>query len=131
MSIGVKLYDYLLQNTAITSLLSNKIYPVIAPDNSQKPYLTFRVVSDFAEYTLDGDVGQGNKTIQISVIFEDYLQADSIAETVEQEIAKWPDTEPFIQVITKTGYSELYDEIFNIKRIDFPDNKFRGKRKCV
>ncbi|MCL2507280.1 MAG: DUF3168 domain-containing protein [Endomicrobia bacterium] len=118
MSIGVKLYNYLLQNTAITSLLPNSIYPVLAPDGAQKPYLAFRVVSDLAEYTLDGDAGQGNKTIQISVIFEDYLQANSIAETVEQEIAKWAAVEPDIQVITKTGYSELYDEDLNVKRID-------------
>ena len=118
MSIGAKLYDYLLQNAAITSLLQNGIYPVIAPDNTPKPYLTFRVVSDSSEYTLDGDTGQGVKTIQISVIFEDYVQANNIAEAIEQEIAKWPDTEPNIQVITKTDHSELYDETFDVKRID-------------
>ena len=119
MSIGVKLYNYLSGNTAVTSPpLSGRIYPIAAPDNTQKPYLTFRVVSDFSGYTLDGNSGQGNKTIQISVIFENYLEANSIAEAVEQAIANWPAVEPDIQVITKKNHSELYDEIFQVKRID-------------
>ena len=102
MFIGAKLYNFLSGNTAITAPpLSGRIYPVAAPDNTQKPYLTFRVVSDLSEYTLDGNSGQGNKTIQISVIFEDYLQANGIAESVEQAIANWPASEPDIQVITK------------------------------
>jgi len=118
MSIGVKLYNYLLQNAAITTLLPNGIYPVIAPDNTQKPYLTFRVVSDSSEYTLDGDSGQGRITIQASVIFDDYVQANNIAETVTQEILEWADADPDIQVITKIGYSETYDETTELKQIN-------------
>jgi hypothetical protein len=118
MPIGVKLYSYLLQNPAITDLVSNRIFPLSAPQNSQQPYLTFRVVSDFSQYTLDGDTGEGRKQIQINVIFEDYTQANDISEVIKEEMLKWPQSEPDIQIITKTGYAEVYDENSKNKRID-------------
>ncbi|MDR2192285.1 MAG: DUF3168 domain-containing protein [Endomicrobium sp.] len=118
MSLGVKLYNYLLQDEAITNLVSTRIYPLVAPDGAQKPYLTFRIVSDLSEYTLDGNSKQGKKQIQISIIFEDYAQANAIGETIEEEMAKWPFSDADIQIITKVGYTQLYDETLKVKRID-------------
>jgi hypothetical protein len=118
MSLGIKLYNYLLQDAEITGLVSNRIYPLSAPDGAQKPYLIFRVSADLSEYTLDGKPQQSRKQIQISVIFEDYAQANDIAETLEEEMEKWPDSEPDIQIITKTEYAEIYEETTEIKRIN-------------
>ncbi|MDR2426214.1 MAG: DUF3168 domain-containing protein [Endomicrobium sp.] len=118
MSLGIKLYNYLLQDMEITDLVSNRIYPLAAPGEAQKPYLAFRIVSDSSEYTLEGDSIQGRKQIQISVVFEDYAQANNIAVVLEQEMSKWTASETDIRIITKTGYAEIYEETTEIKRIN-------------
>ncbi|MDR3113631.1 MAG: DUF3168 domain-containing protein, partial [Endomicrobium sp.] len=90
MLLGIKLYNYLLQNSSITGLVSDRIYPLTAPSNTQTPYLTFRIVSGSCQYSLDGNSGQGKTKAQICIFFDDYLQANDIAEVLETEMEKWP-----------------------------------------
>lgn len=51
----------------LAALVGGRCYPMVAPDNTVRPYIIFLVVSNVPEVTLDGPVDTENRRIQIDV----------------------------------------------------------------
>ena len=129
MMVIEELYKYLSINEAIRGLIgdngqypeaklqeakpqgqSSKIYPLIAPEETEPPYIVYNKVSDIADYTLDGKTVTGNKRLQISVYDSDIVKASEIADVICIEMDKWREVEPLIQTVTKINQVELHDK---------------------
>ena len=53
MTVGKAIYNILSNTTAVTDIVSTKIYPEIAPQNESQPYIVYSVVSNSPSNTKD------------------------------------------------------------------------------
>jgi len=83
MSIETTLYNALSGDAAIIALVSDRIYPQIAPDSAAVPYITYQVIATNAYNVLVGAPGSERKVIQINCVSNTYAQAKSISTAVK------------------------------------------------
>jgi hypothetical protein len=69
--------------SALTALVSTRIYYVKAPQNVTEPYIVFFKVSAPREHTYDGAAGMVNARFQFSIFSETYYEAKQIAEQLQ------------------------------------------------
>jgi hypothetical protein len=62
MIVGKAIYNILSTTSAVTDIVSTKIYPEIAPQNESQPYIVYSVVSNNPTDTKEdnGNVDQAN-----------------------------------------------------------------------
>lgn len=61
-----------------------KVYPMVAPDQTRAPFITYQRISWVSEDVLDGsNVDLVNTRLQIDIFAPTYLKAASISEKVE------------------------------------------------
>ena len=53
MTVGKAIYNILSNTTAVTDIVTTKIYPEIAPQNETQPYIVYSVVSNSPSDTKD------------------------------------------------------------------------------
>lgn len=87
MSIQESLFQHLSTDTNITALVEDRIYPLVAPQNVVKPYITFQRISKIPTTEIkDGkstlDIGR----FQINIWSDGYLDGVNIAKTLEQSL---------------------------------------------
>jgi hypothetical protein len=82
MSIETTLYATLANNATVAALVSTRIYPVPAPEQTAFPYLTYFNVAGSRISTLPG-VGDGvRKRIQINCNAETYAGSKALGSAV-------------------------------------------------
>ena len=59
------LRQFLLTDSDVTSLVSNRVFPAPAPQNSVMPLITLQRVSADREYALEGRVGMAGALVQV------------------------------------------------------------------
>lgn len=83
MSIETTLYTALSTTNGVTNLVSTRIYPQIAPDNTAVPYITYQVIVGMAYNRMAGAPPGERKLIQINCISNSYSNGKAIAEAVK------------------------------------------------
>jgi hypothetical protein len=76
------LRSVLVGSTAVTSLLSTRIYPVLAPASAASPFVTWRRASIQREQTLGGPMGMPRVTVEYSIYGTTYEQARDVADAM-------------------------------------------------
>lgn len=72
---------------ALKSLVSNRVYPDIAPENATKPYITYQQVGGEAVNFIDTTVpSKKNARFQINVWSQTRLEAASLSRQIEDAI---------------------------------------------
>jgi len=69
--------------TLLKTLVSNRAYPLKAPLNVVKPYITFQVVSNVPEVALDGPIGTENRRVQIDAWDDDYPGVKTLEASIK------------------------------------------------
>lgn len=67
MTIESALYSYLSNKASITSLVSTRIYPQVAPNSAAYPFITYNVINEEPTHSMSGAVGLTHLTVQIDV----------------------------------------------------------------
>ncbi|MFZ5762836.1 MAG: DUF3168 domain-containing protein [Thermodesulfobacteriota bacterium] len=73
--------------SVLAATVSGRCYPMVAPDNTDRPYITFQVVSNVPEVSLDGPSGQSRRLVQVDVWGESYASAKGIEQQVAAAMA--------------------------------------------
>jgi len=82
MSIKTALYDLLSGSTAVKALTSTRIYPMVAPDSADKPFIVYqRITAEHAHHLADPG-GLVSSTFQISIYASSSLSSWNVAEAV-------------------------------------------------
>jgi hypothetical protein len=68
--------------TAIKTLASGRVYPIVLPDTATLPAIIYQRISSVPVTSLDGDTGLDSVRIQISVWSTTYKEAKELSETV-------------------------------------------------
>lgn len=80
--ISEAIYSLLVNNTSITDLVSNRIYPMIRNQKSGLPAITYQVISGVRNYDLTGPNGLVESRIQVNCFADDPLEAGELAAVV-------------------------------------------------
>ncbi len=69
---------------ALKTLVSERVYPDVAPDQPVLPYITYQGVGGSAINFIDGDLpGKRNARIQVTIWASTRLEASALAEQAE------------------------------------------------
>lgn len=82
MQLEEALYSYLSGYAGLSSLVSNRVYPVLLPQDCQLPAVTYQRVSGPRVHCQGGDPGIAHPRIQVSCWAVTYSAARSIAAQV-------------------------------------------------
>lgn len=80
MNVGKAVYEILTTNTQLTALVGTRVYPEMAPEEAQKPYLVYSILS------IDPtDTKQASSTVDVSqletyAVSEDYTKVMDVSE---------------------------------------------------
>ena len=88
MTLETDLYSRL--STAVT-LVSGRIYPLVAPQGTTTPYITYAKISAGKYYTHGGAAGLSRDRLQISVYSTGYVTAKAIVTQVVTAMEDWGD----------------------------------------
>lgn len=78
------LWNALISDASFTTLVSQRIYPQIAPAAAALPFVTWRRTSISREQTLSDPMGVPRVSVDFIAIAETYLEARKIADVMRQ-----------------------------------------------
>ncbi len=67
MTIEKALFDYMSNHATITTQVSDRIYPEVAPEQTTYPFITFTINTEAHDHYMEGASGLANPNIQIDV----------------------------------------------------------------
>lgn len=85
ISVLKSIYKLLVANEDLVAMVDNKMYPIIANENTTFPFITYQRDSIYAEYTKDWRHSD-NINISINIAATTYNQSIEIAELVRTAI---------------------------------------------
>ena len=96
--IGVAIRTRLLNVTAVTSLVSTRIYPQVLPQGCTLPAVRYSLVSSSRETLVGGVSGFADSTVQVDAYAETYLDAQNVAEQIKLALMDWAGTSSDIEI---------------------------------
>ncbi len=103
-----ELFVALVQNVTDAQ---DRVYPQVAPDNVQRPYIVYQRVTENVENTLAGRTGLTNTRLQVDVYASTYAQAQQIAAAVADLMAGW--ALPNVQILAR----DIYESDVKLHRV--------------
>jgi len=82
MTVEAELRARLVANGAVNGLVGTRIYPLMAPQNPTKPYVTFQRISGPRLQALGGAAGFGMARIQYDSWADTYTTAQALAAAI-------------------------------------------------
>lgn len=70
----------LVTTTAVSSLLSSRVYPLVAPQSAALPFITYRRAGIRRQQTLGGPMGVPQVTVELDVFAATYEGARDLAD---------------------------------------------------
>lgn len=83
---SINLYSFLTGKTAITTLVSTRVYPQMLPQNATLPAITWHCYGVESEYQLDGATGWAIASYQIDIWANTLASATAIGEAVRNAL---------------------------------------------
>jgi hypothetical protein len=80
------LYSYLSNYSGIKSIVNTKIYPLIAPENIEAPFIIYTPYSQVFSHTLGSDSGYNDKYIQIDIYHTSFINLKMLAKQVRKAL---------------------------------------------
>lgn len=115
MSIQATLVTYL---KAQVSAVSQRVYPLKAPDTPTVPYIVVSRVSNVRLMTHQGYIGESRIRWQVSVFDTDYTRCRTTANSVVTALEAWAGIEVTVGYALHTGETEIYEP--DTKRYHIP-----------
>ncbi len=84
MSIQAGIFTVLSSNTDLSAIVSNRIYPLIAPQNPTLPYITYQRISKIPTTNMDGISSLDMGRFQIDIWSLTYSEGLDIAKLLER-----------------------------------------------
>lgn len=79
-------YGWLAATSAVTALVSTRIYAVVAPQNAARPFLVYSLISAVPQNELDGVPGCANYRVQIDSYATTYAASKAIGNAARDTL---------------------------------------------
>jgi len=111
MEIGKAIFKILDDNSDVNALVSSRIYPMIARQGTDFPFIIYDVLSDEPTDYKEGVSSLDTTSIMVSVYSETYSQASDLAKKVRTALDRQSGTIAGIKVqsIKYDGYNDFFD----------------------
>ena len=86
MTIESALYSHLSTKASIIALVSDRIYPQIAPNGTAYPFITFTVINEDHDHAMSGATGLANVSMQIDVWTETIADRVAVSEALRNAL---------------------------------------------
>lgn len=90
--IGKAIYGRLQSVSAVTALVSTRVYPDYSPQNATYPFLIYKIIGNLPSDTKEGVSKLDTVQIAIEIYASTYDSANSIAEEVRTVLDRYSGT---------------------------------------
>lgn len=115
--IGKVIYGRLTTDAAVTGICGLNIFPDIAPQNVQYPFMVYTIVNSLPVDYKDGQSNLEEITLQIDVYTNNYETTQTLANTVRNRLDRFVGTVNNISVQTIkyiNSDSQVYNADLNV-----------------
>lgn len=109
----------LVGTTAVTSLVSSRIYPVLAPASASLPFVTWRRSSIQREQTLGRPMGMPRVSVEYSIYGTTYEEARQVADAMRLVLDGYGGTSNNTEV-KQTSLEDESDDFVQLAGADLP-----------
>ena len=109
----------LVGTTAVTSLVSTRIYPVLAPATASLPFVTWRRSGINREQTLGGPMGVPRVSVEYAIYGSTYEQARDVADAMRLVLDGYGGTSNNTEV-KQTSLEQESDDFVTLTGADLP-----------
>ena len=109
----------LVGTTAFTSLVSSRIYPVLAPASAAMPFVTWRRTGIDREQTLGAPMGMPRVTVEYSIYGTTYENAREIADAMRVVLDGYGGTNG-TTTVNQTSLENESDDFVTLAGADLP-----------
>ncbi len=113
--IGKVIYGRLTTDAAVTGICGLNIFPDIAPQNVQYPFMVYTIINSLPVDFKDGQSNLEEITLQIDVYTNNYETTQTLANNVRNRLDRFVGTVNSISVQTIKYYGNL--TIIKISRL--------------
>lgn len=107
----MSIYTQLLAQLAGATAAGARIYPLTAPDDVDKPYITYQRISANSENVLSGSTGLINTRMQLDMYADTYVAAQALADAVDALMASWT-----VQNVSLSS-QDFYEDVVKLHRV--------------
>ena len=112
MSIESTLFATLDNDATLTGLLASRIYPGVAPDNADYPYITYQSITGEAHNRIAGAANTDRKVVQVNCWSKSYSASKEVADAVRDAIVGVGYTDPdFHTYFQQTQSHRVYVDV--------------------
>lgn len=99
-------------SAGVTALIASRYFPVLAPQGTLKPFVTYQVVSSSDDVAFSGDTGLRQRRVQVDCYGNTFNDALAVAEAVRAALQAASGTYNGFRLIelTHDNEQELYEE---------------------
>lgn len=115
--IGKVIYGRLTTDTTITNICGLNIFPDIAPQNVQYPFMVYTIINSLPVDFKDGQSNLEEITIQIDVYTNNYETTQTLGNNVRNRLDRFVGTVNNISVQTikyMSSSSQVYNSDLNV-----------------
>ena len=109
--IGKYIYQFLSESKELQDILKGNIYPLIADEEINYPFVVYSRQSIIPQYLKDGNF-QDNVNIVIHIVSDDYVQSLEIANIIRNifELRSYKDDKIAIKQFIISDVTESFEE---------------------
>lgn len=109
----------LLASTAVSSLVSSRVFPILAPASASLPFITYRRTGIRREQSFTGPVGTPTVSVDLEFLATTYEGARDLADKARRALDGWGGTVSNVQVKVATLDNEQ-DDFVQLGGADMP-----------
>jgi hypothetical protein len=119
------IYTLLTTDADVSSIVGTKVFPVVAPQDTDVPYITWDIINVDPHGTKSGASDLDKYLIQFDVVESNYTRVSDLSIKLREAIDRYPVQATIAGVlIDGVDYSnetDIYDEEMNlhIKQVDY------------
>ncbi len=92
MEIGAAIYSHLSGTSDLSALVGTKIYPVVAPQNVNLPFVTYQMISGVRIHAMIKDPGLTRPRFQLTSWSTSYATVQAVAKQVRLALQDYSGT---------------------------------------
>lgn len=113
-----EVYLLLKNNSTIKTLINERVYPMVAPQNVVKPYITYQVISGLKLQCMGGQIYQGDYRMQIDCFSLTYSNVKAMSEAVKNALVGFMDSNSINIMDDYENETALFRQIIDFKLKD-------------
>lgn len=111
----IQVYELLKNDTGVKALINARVYPLVAPQNVQKPYIVYRVISGLKIQCLGGSIFQGDYRMQLDCFGTSYASVKAISQAVKNCLVGFLDSHNINIIDDYDDETQLFKQIIDFK----------------